>query len=341
MTGSHIISSPFVIAGHKVQLLKQQLQASQKAAFAEGTYKNLQIQWKLYLEFCKDYQLQPVPVSVEVLCLYCQFLSNRMKASETVKNYVNGVKVLHLLLDLPVGVFKSFEYHVTIRGIARLKQHQPKQAAPITVKMLKEMSKYVDKADPCHVVVWAAILVAFFGLLRKSNLVPDTADSFNPARQLCRGDIDIAPEFMLINIKWSKTNQFRDRNVQMPIKKLPGVCFCPVSAYSKMCELVKGDAASPAFVLPSKKGRVPLTYLRFHKVFRCLIQKAGWDSSAFSSHSLRRGGASLAFRAKVPSEMIKAQGDWRSDAYLRYLSVPLGQRIGAASQVQRYIMSRL
>ena len=314
---------------------------SQQAAFAEGTYRNLQIQWKLFLEFCESYEFHPVPVSVEILCLYSQFLANRMKAPETVKNYINGVRVLHLLLDQPVGAFKSFEYQVTIRGIARLKQHQPKQAAPVTLKLLQSMSKHVKQSEPRLVVVWAAVLVAFFGLLRKSNLVPDTIDNFNPNKQLCRGDIQVTSAFMLVNIKWSKTNQFRDRDVQMPIKALPGVPFCPVAAYTNMCRLVKGDAASPAFSLPSKKGLKPITYAQFQKSFRGLIEKAGWDSSLFSTHSLRRGGASLAFRAKVPAEMIKAQGDWRSDAYLKYLSVPLGQRMSAASQVQKFIMDRL
>ena len=33
-------------------------------------------------------------------------------------------------------------------------------------------------------------------------------------------------------------------------------------------------------------------------------------------HSFRRGGATFVLEAKVPSELIKAEGDWRSDCYL-------------------------
>ena len=38
-------------------------------------------------------------------------------------------------------------------------------------------------------------------------------------------------------------------------------------------------------------------------------------------HSFRRGGATFAFRAGAPSEFIKAQGDWMSDAFLVYLVI--------------------
>jgi len=45
------------------------------------------------------------------------------------------------------------------------------------------------------------------------------------------------------------------------------------------------------------------------------------DSTSYSPHSFRRGGATFAFEAKVPSELIKAQGDWCSDCYLIYLEM--------------------
>ena len=46
-------------------------------------------------------------------------------------------------------------------------------------------------------------------------------------------------------------------------------------------------------------------------------------------------GASLAFKAKIPIELIKIQGDWASDAYLAYLAIPLEQRIQVASRLSK------
>ena len=45
----------------------------------------------------------------------------------------------------------------------------------------------------------------------------------------------------------------------------------------------------------------------------------------YSGHSFRRGGASHALARGVPAEVIKAQGDWRSLAYLNYLSVDMAE----------------
>jgi hypothetical protein len=43
-------------------------------------------------------------------------------------------------------------------------------------------------------------------------------------------------------------------------------------------------------------------------------------------YSLRRGGASTALKVGIPPVLIKLQGDWQSDAWLRYLEVDLNQR---------------
>lgn len=43
------------------------------------------------------------------------------------------------------------------------------------------------------------------------------------------------------------------------------------------------------------------------------------NPSRFRGHSFRRGGATWAFRAGVPGELIQIYGDWASDAYKCYL----------------------
>ena len=49
----------------------------------------------------------------------------------------------------------------------------------------------------------------------------------------------------------------------------------------------------------------------------------GINHKAYSSHSFRRGGASFAYQSGILVELIKALGDWRSDAVLMYLTMPL------------------
>ena len=169
------------------EALKTQLKETQRAAFAEGTYSNLLIQWRVFLSFCDQYQYPMVPAATETICLFAQFLANRFKSPGSVRNHVNGVRVLHMLMDKPVEAFHSPELKITLRGIARLKQHHPRRASAITPEMLLCMEKHMDRANCVDIVIWAATLLAFFCLLRKSNYVPISVKKFDKSRQLCRG----------------------------------------------------------------------------------------------------------------------------------------------------------
>ena len=71
---------------------------------------------------------------------------------------------------------------------------------------------------------------------------------------------------------------------------------------------------------------VDLTYSVFLARLRGCLGQLGVDVTSYSGHSFRRGGASFALECGVPSELIQAQGDWRSDVYLSYLDPSLGFR---------------
>jgi len=144
---------------------------------------------------------------------------------------------------------------------------------------------------------------------------------------------------LLIYIKWTKTIQFHQRLLAFPLLPIPGNILCPVSAYKNMLALVPADPAHPAFSVMSGSSVILLTYRRFLSKLKLLASKAGHDPSVILTHSLRRGGASLAFRTNVPAELIRIQGDWASEAYLRYLNVPLSQRVQVASLLKAYIES--
>lgn len=278
-----------------------------------------------------------MPADVETVCLFAQYLSNRFKAPQSVTNYINGVRVLHALNDHPVAAFKSFELKLTLKGIARIKAHTPRQAAPMTVEILLAMSRFVG-SDKIDIVAWAAILTGFYCMLRKSNLVPVSKDSFDPKKQLRKKDIILNDECALVDIHWSKTIQFAERALTIPVLALPGSPLCPVSALRRMRRKIPSEPGHPAF---SIGGPRPLTYRECSVKLKRWLEQAGWDSSSFSMHSLRRGGATLAFKAKVPGELIKIQGDWASECYMRYLAIPLEQRTNVAAQVRDLILKHL
>ena len=54
------------------------------------------------------------------------------------------------------------------------------------------------------------------------------------------------------------------------------------------------------------------------KLRECL-KALGYPADKYSGHSFRRGGASFALQCGLPTDLIKLQGDWSSNAYERYL----------------------
>jgi hypothetical protein len=93
------------------------------------------------------------------------------------------------------------------KGINRLKGRPPKQKSPITVQVFIELHRSL-RDTPIDRAFWAASLIAFYGFLRKSTLLP-ASDTLVVENFISRGDIhafDLTSFKM--SIRHSKTIQF-------------------------------------------------------------------------------------------------------------------------------------
>ena len=266
-------------------------------------------------------------------------LSRSFKAPSSISNYISGVKTLHLLLELPVTAFEGYDLKLTIRGITRTKMHCPKQAKPITPKLLARIHDVLDHKNSVHATMWCLCLSSFYTLARKSNMVPSSPGKFDPTMQLCRSDVRVGSNGVIFTFKWTKTVQFGQRVLQIPVIAMPQSKLCVLNAFLNMVRLTPAARSDPAFLLPSASGLKPVSYPFFQKFIKTAISAIGLDPSGFSSHSFRRGGANLAFRSNVPSELIKVQGDWASQAYFRYLDFTLDQRLWVSTCMAESILN--
>ena len=185
---------------------------------------------------------------------------------------------------------------------------------------------HLDLTSPQDSAIWCLFTVAFFSFLRKSNLTAPSPRRFDPTRHLCRDDIKFTSQGVVLRIKWSKTLQHKDRLLFVPLPLIPGSPLCPVTAILQFFSLVPAPASAPFFCVPRNGSLRPLTYTDFTSSIKSLISRIGLHPTEFSPHSFRRGGATFAFQAGVPERLIQRHGDWRSDAYRRYLALPLSQR---------------
>ena len=124
---------------------------------------------------------------------------------------------------------------------------------------------------------------------------------------------------MDLKLKHSKCNQFGNRCRYVPLLRYQNSAICPVRAFRVMCSINPTRSASrPLFSLGSSV--VSLDFTSFAAGFKRLLKRADIDPTSFSGHSFRRGGATAAFRAGVPGEVIQYLGGWASDSYRVYLN---------------------
>lgn len=69
------------VSEKQLHRLKKDLSSTRRQAYAEGTHKNLKIQWETYLMFCIHFGLKYLPVNTDTLSLYAQFLSRSFKST--------------------------------------------------------------------------------------------------------------------------------------------------------------------------------------------------------------------------------------------------------------------
>ena len=276
-----------------------------------------------------------MPATAQTLALYAQFLARTFKSPQSIRNYLSGVKLMHILADVQCTDFNSVELKLVVKGIARQKMHTPNKALPMTPQLLLNIKAMLDTSQPYQAVFWCLSVLAFFTMSRKSNLVPNSISTFDHRKQWLRKDLLLKDDCMIIRVKWSKTNQFSDRALYIPLVAMPESQLCPVAAYINMVNIVppNGDKNQPAFCVIKSEKVVAFTYIQLHKMLRECIKRLGLDPMAYSSHSYRRGGATTAFRAQVPGELIQLQGDWASDAYKQYLQFSIKDRAFVASKL--------
>ncbi|MCP3668394.1 MAG: hypothetical protein GY696_38900 [Gammaproteobacteria bacterium] len=226
---------------------------------------------------------------------------------------------------------------MTMRGAKSLLGVAPNQKLPITPEILCQIRRQIDFRNPVAVQLWAAILLGWWAFLRKANLTSPTR-TFDPTRSLCRGDFSVINGGIVCDVRFSKTIQAKERVFRVAIPRLSqGHQLCPVVAVG--CALAASPLSSPrapAF-LEAFNPPTPLTRSFFDRKLAALLQGCGLDSSKYSGHSLRRGGATFALAAGVPGELIQAQGDWKSDAYKRYLDLSVPQRLIAVNKMSQHL----
>ena len=213
------------------------------------------------------------------------------------------------------------------------------QALPISIDHLKGMYQFVDTDNPEDLAIWSSILVGFFGLLRKKNLVPEDVNDLDTFKILTVGKIavDNTKGVALILINFAKNNQFGQKQLVIPLIRNRCQALDPVYHLNLLFSRTAAPLDSPAFTY-MKRGRLcTVTYKTFTARLKNLLKSAGFSPEKYSGHSLRRGGATFLHACGASHLQIQACGDWASMVFTRYLYISLDQRLQAQQLMSQKI----
>lgn len=313
----------------RVQLLRDHV-------YAKSTIKTYKTYLSTYYEFCTLSGIVPVPISQLNLSRYIAFLSYRLRYASII-NYLSVVRLLHLEAGFP-NPLDSYFVSTVQKGARRFLGDATSPKLPITPKILLGIRSMLSFDTSFEVAFWAAALVAFFSFFRKSNLLPDSEQAFNPDRQLSRHNIVFSSEGAVIQVNWSKTIQFKDRVLRIPLPLIPSSRLCPSTAL--WLSLRQGPASDPSpFQYWQGDRWRRLVYPAFCSHLRQCLDRLGFESKRYSGHSFRRGGATFALESGVSPDLVQTQGDWRSDAYKLYIDPSLQGRRLVANTMAKAVQS--
>ena len=143
-------------------------------------------------------------------------------------------------------------------------------------------------------------LVAFHGFFSKSHLLPLSPAKYDPQKQFSRSDFKFLSWGALVKIKWSKTIQFRERTIHIPLPYISQSPLCPVTSISHAMSFTSSVPQTFHAFAYFDTVHLRCRVLRYHAFLSKLhefLQALGYSPQDYAGHSFRRGRASFAYQS--------------------------------------------
>ena len=265
------------------------------------------------------------------LLRFMTYLAHVMKRTEgTIKQRLFAIKMGHLVAGHEDPTLHKW---AALNGYKRW-QPETKRKYPVLPAMLLwirrhlNSSESIDKAD--RVIIWAAIMVGFFFLLRASEFLVTMGRTWGTSRTLKGTDVEARKnnnqvtnfhqaEEIVIYLKGSKTDQYNQGTVRNQFRSGNELCVVAALAdYQSMKpeRFAGAEADLPLFRLECGK---PLQRTDIQSLIQLAAVADGQSTTRYGSHSLRIGGATAMYQATKDLDSVKRYGGWNSDAFHGYL----------------------
>ena len=283
------------------------------------------------LIFSMDYL--PV-VSEDILMLYVAHCYRTLKLKyTTIKLYLCGVRFAYLKAGISCPLIRTDNASCTrintlVNAIKRVQGQANNKRQPITAAILDKMCSilytgYLTVYMDCLLI--AVCVTAFFGFLRCAEFTINNGKDFDPAFNLCLGDLTFHETHVELLLKSSKTDPFRQGTTIQLFKNSNNWKLCPYTTLQSYLLrrnnkfVYRQNPSEPLFLT---EDGTPLTRSVFMLHVKQLISRLGLNTTQFTPHSFRVGAATTASSARLEDHLIKTLGRWFSDCYKTYIRTP-------------------
>ena len=255
------------------------------------------------------------PVPVPHLTLFIAYCFEQGYSPATVSSYMSGISFYHKISSLQDST-SNFVFKKLLEGFKRTRKRRDVRA-PITEGILQKICITLNQVcynEYEYYLFKAAYLLAYFGLLRISELVFTSHLMSN--RPLMCNDIQLVEgdSAVLITIRISKTNQ-RGLPCTLRIPATDNPLFCCVTAVQSYLKYRPHNA--PYFLV--HRDGAPLTRGQFCSVLAKTLHFLRLPTSIYTSHSFRIGRATDLASKGVLTSNIQKLGRWSTNTVERYI----------------------
>ena len=143
--------------------------------------------------------MEDFPIHLGVLLRFIALLARGPYAFGSAVNIIGSLKWFSsILAPSSEKVFDAVLVSASLKGLKAQLSRPPRQKLPFTVAHLAQLHDLLDLADAKQLAAWCAMLLAFFGCFRLSNLVPSSSNRFDPLKQLSRADNKFEGYYVLV-----------------------------------------------------------------------------------------------------------------------------------------------
>ena len=302
-------------------------------ALRDSTVKVYHAAQKSYLSFCSKYGYSPLPLVENTLLKYVSYLSLKQLSYSTVKVYYAGIKSYSISNGYGLPSERFHQLNMAFRSL-EINSTGTRKKLPITLDVLEQIRVHVHDSYN-DIMLWSAMTLAHYGLLRAAEFTVNSTYDHNV--HLSLADVSFHNDeqgtgYLKIYIKRSKTDK-RNQGFYLHIGcSTTNVCaYCAMVQYYNATNCTCNSTSTRALFVFSNGAF--LSRSSFINQVKLYLALAGIDTTHYSAHSFRIGGATTAAAAGLSDWEIQILGRWSSNTYQRYIRTPTAVLVGFAHRM--------